>query len=143
MDKTIKIKRTGKIFRTIQEALVYINNIPHKKGQPVMLLYCIDENNVDSILALGIEDGVGPDSYKIISVSGIKVISGIITSEEELPDSSTLVNSETYVYRETITNDLYWIFLDQTHREVAPIDPNIYYRVYSLADKQISVYCLS
>lgn len=134
MDKTIKIKRTGKIFRTIQEALVYLNNIPHKKGQPVMLLYCIDENNVDSILALGIEDGVGPDSYKIISVSGIKVISGIITSEEELPDSSTLVNSETYVYRETITNDLYWIFLDQTHREVAPIDSNIYYRVYSLAD---------
>lgn len=134
MAKTIKIKRSGDVFQSEREAIAFLSRTPHQPGQPVLVRYWASETEIDAILAVGTQTGLGPGTYTIVSVGGIRVISGIVSTENELPDSSMLVNGETWLYKEPVTDDLYWIYLYEDTREVTPVNPNINYRVFSLSD---------
>jgi hypothetical protein len=134
MAKTIKIKRSSEIFQSEREAVAFLARTPHQPGQPVLVRYWTSETEIDAILAVGTQTGIGPGTYTIVSIGGIKVISGIITSERDLPDASTLVNGEVWLYQEPVTHDLYWIYLYMNTREVTPVNPEINYQVFCLSD---------
>lgn len=134
MAKTIKIKRSGDVFQSEREAIAFLARTPHQPGQLILVRYWASETETDAILAIGIQTGSGPGTYTIISTGGIKVIPGIIRSEQELPDSSQLINGETWLYQEPVTFDLYWIYLYENAREVVPVNPDINYRVFCLSD---------
>lgn len=119
------------------EGLGYLNQVSHKPGQLVMATYRTSDDNLDAILALGILDGVGPGHYTVLSVSGLQIISGIFTSASDIPDSSTLINGEVWLWQEAVTNDLYWVYLNVDSREIEPVNPEIYYRVVSLSDMSV------
>lgn len=134
MAKTIKIKRSGDVFQSEREAIAFLSRTPHQPGQPVLVRYWASETEVDAILAVGTQTGFGPGTYTIVSTGGIRVVSGIVTADNELPDASMLVNGETWLYQEPVTYDLYWIYLYEDTREVTPVDPGINYRVFCLSD---------
>ena len=140
MSITIKIKRSGDVFQSEREAISFLSRTPHQPGQPVLARYWSSETEIDAILAIGTQTGFGPGTYTIVSMGGIKVVSGIVTTENELPDSSTLINGETWLYKEPVTYDLYWIYLYGDTREVTPVNPEINYRIFCLSDN--SEYCL-
>ena len=134
MAKTIKIKRSGDVFQSEREAIAFLSRTPHQPGQPVLVRYWASETEIDAILAIGTQTGFGPGTYTIVSTGGIRVVSGIVTADNELPDASQLVNGETWLYQEPVTYDLYWIYLYEDTREVTPVDTNINYRVFCLSD---------
>lgn len=119
------------------EGLGYLNQVSHKPGQLVMATYRTSTDSLDAILALGILDGPGPGHYTVLSVSGLQIISGIFTSASDIPDSSTLINGEVWLWQEAVTNDLYWVYLNVDSREIEPVNPEIYYRVVSLSDMSV------
>lgn len=119
------------------EGLGYLNQVSHKPGQLVMATYRTSTDSLDAILALGILEGVGPGHYTVLSVSGLQIISGIFTSASDVPDSSTLINGEVWLWQEAVTNDLYWVYLNVDSREIEPVNPEIYYRVVSLSDMSV------
>lgn len=132
--KTIQIKRNRTILESKEEALVFLNRIPHTPGQPVMVTYRLTDTDTDTMLALGISDGVGPDHYRLMGASGTRVVSGIIGSSVELPDSTSLTNGQTYLYKEPATGLLYWIYLEGTERIDVAVDPGVHYKVFNLLD---------
>lgn len=134
MAKTIKIKRSGDVFQSEREAIAFLSRTPHQPGQPVLVRYWASDTKTDAILAVGTQTGFGPGTYTIVSTGGIRVVSGIVTTDNELPDASMLVNGETWLYQEPATYDLYWIYLYEDTREVTPVDPGINYRVFCLSD---------
>ena len=134
VNRTIKIKRSAEIFPGKSEAVAFLNRIPHKLGQLVMSRYHTGETSTDTVVAVGITAGMGPGSYSIISSVSTRVIDGIVTQESELPDSTSLVNGQTYIYKEPVTGDLFWIYLNEDIRETTPIDPSIHYRVLLTSD---------
>lgn len=134
MAKTIKIKRSGEVFQSATEAIAFLSRTPHLPGQPVLVRYWASDTETDAILAVGTQTGFGPGTYTIVSVGGVKVISGIITSDQELPDSSELINGEIWLYQESVTHDFYWIYLYEDTREVTIVNPEINYRVFCLSD---------
>lgn len=88
-----------------------------------MATYRTSTDSLDAILALGILEGVGPGHYTVLSVSGLQIISGIFTSASDIPDSSTLINGEVWLWQEAVTNDLYWVYLNVDSREIEPVNP--------------------
>lgn len=119
------------------EGLGYLNQVSHEPGQLVMATYRTPGDHLDAIIAMGLLDGPGPGHYTILSVSGLQIISGIFTSESDIPDSSTLINGEVWLWQEAVTNDLYWVYLNIDSREIEPVSPEVYYRVVSLSDMSV------
>ena len=58
-------------------AVVHLNTIKHEFGKPVMVNYLKPNREVDTIVAIGIKDGTGPDCYSIISEGGKLYVGGV------------------------------------------------------------------
>ena len=91
---TIKILRSAYIETNSDVALIRLNSMEHKIGQPVMVSYYNTDGDVEYIVAIGTRNGVGKDCYSILSTSKEEVINGVV---DELPDVSELVNDAVYI----------------------------------------------
>ncbi len=94
----IQISRSKYIETSRAVAVLRLNEYNFKKGEICMLNYYKDpdyRNNVGVIVAIGVSDGVGENSYRIISQGGAVRVRGVQTT---LPDVSLLVHNELYVY---------------------------------------------
>ena len=91
----IRIARCSIVEGSRLLAVVHLNeSFEHSVGQPVMVRYTKDDGSFDTITAIGIKNGKGPDCYSIISTGGITYVAGIY---EELPDVSSLVHNIPYI----------------------------------------------
>lgn len=90
----IRIKRNSLVEENIGIAMIKLGRLNHVTGQPVIVNYYKENKTVDTILAIGTKNGVGPDCYSIISTSGVTAVNRVLP---ELPDVSELVNGETYI----------------------------------------------
>lgn len=91
---TIRILRSAYIETNSDVALIRLDTMEHKEGQPVMIGYYNTDGDVEYIVALGTKLGVGRDCYSVISTSKEEVINGVVYS---LPDISELVNDAIYI----------------------------------------------
>lgn len=91
---TIKILRSAYIETNSDVALIRLNSMEHKIGQPVMVSYYNADGDVEYIVAIGTCNGVGKDCYSILSTSKEEIINGVV---DELPDVSELVNDAIYI----------------------------------------------
>ena len=91
---TIKILRSAFIETNHNVALIRLDSMEHKVGQPVMVSYYNTDGDVEYLVALGTKNGVGKDCYSIISTSKEEVINGVV---ETLPDVSEVVNDAVYI----------------------------------------------
>ena len=95
----IKISRSEYIERDRNIAVLRVVNREFLAGEPVMVRYYEDseQTKVNALFAIGIKTGQGQDCYKILSLSGLKVVRDVVT---ELPDVSALVHEELYLYQD-------------------------------------------
>lgn len=93
----IKISRSKYVERDRHIAILRLNTAEHLTGQPVMVRYYTESGEIDTIFAIGIKDGIGADCYKVISMGGVELVWDVVT---ELPDISSLVHGELYLYRD-------------------------------------------
>lgn len=100
----IRISRSKYIEKSREIAILRLNMAQHLIGQPIMVRYYIDENQTetDTIFAIGIKNGTGEDCYKVISLGGLNLINDVVY---ELPDVSSLVHGELYLYKDKDDND--------------------------------------
>ena len=75
-------------------AAVHLNTFNHLPGQPVMVNYYRESGKIDTIVAIGIKTGTGPDCYSIISEGGKLFVGGVI---EDIVDVSSLVHDIPYI----------------------------------------------
>ena len=115
---TIRILRDAYIEENSDVALIRLDSIEHKMGQPVMVSYYNTNGDVEYIIAIGTKNGVGKDCYSIISTSTEEVINGVV---DLIPDVSELVNDAVYICKidEKWSKVFIW---EQTIKRTEPLD---------------------
>jgi hypothetical protein len=125
----IKFRRSRIPENSLQDALRKLNLSENKVGQPLVIFYknrtSLGEK-IEILFAIGTADGVGEDTYSIISTTECPQISGVFIQEsedgEELPDVTELVNDEVGIFYHKINKQTYWVFLNSLgNREVVEI----------------------
>lgn len=71
-----------------------------------MVKYYTDQKTVDTVFALGTGDGIGESFYKVISLGGLELVSGVYINDR--PDVVDLSHGELYLYRDS---DLIWNYV--------------------------------
>lgn len=119
-DFKIQISRSKYIETDRHIAWMRLNMCNHLVGQPVMVRYYVDEDQTetDTLFAIGIKNGIGEDCYKVISIGGLNIITGILY---ELPDVSALTHGELYLYQDSETKTWYYVYLLNNERQLEPI----------------------
>ena len=110
-------------------AVVHLNSFRFEKGMPVMVPYKKGNGKIDTMVAIGLADGVGPEYYSIISEGGKLYVAGVY---EELPDVSALVHNVPYIAKVEGQWKLVYISDDNTTRIIGDLDPNDV--IYNLED---------
>lgn len=91
----IQIPRCSTILGNRLAALTHLNECEHVVGQPVMVRYTDENEETDTITAIGIKTGVGKDCYSIISYGQEGAVGNIFY--DTLPDVSSLVHDVPYL----------------------------------------------
>lgn len=117
---TIRISRNKNIADSRSIAIIKLNKLEHKVGQPVMVKYYTDstKTTIDTVVAIGIKDGIGKDCYKVISLGGLILVRGVNT--KNLPDVSELNEGELFLYREN--DSWHYVYLEDKERVVEKIE---------------------
>lgn len=120
--KKIQISRSKFIEESRPVAILRLNEYKFLKGEPVMLNYYKKnpdlKTDIDTLVAIGIKDGVGEDCYRIISAGGTVPVRGVV---DEIPDVSALVHGELYVLHYNQTWFYVYLKEGQEHRTVEAI----------------------
>lgn len=119
----IKISRSKYIEESLEVALIRLDSLFNYKGVLKMINYYTDpsQNSFDTVFASGVKDGVGRDCYRIISLHQESIIWG---AGSNLPDVSSLVHGEKYLYRDPSGD--WWmvqIAADGRTRELHELEP--------------------
>lgn len=117
---TLKILRSAYIETNSDVALIRLDTMEHREGQPVMIQYYDSDSKVKTITAIGTRNGIGKECYSIVSTSDEFIINGV---EETLPDVSQLVNGAIYVSKYEGQWSLVYIWGNEIKR-VEALDPN-------------------
>lgn len=87
-----------------------------------------EDNSIkDIMVAIGVEEGRGPEKYRIIADKRVVVVTSVL---EELPDVSTIAFDQRYVARDTEDGKLY--YLSRTHSQTTD---EIIYEKTEILDK--------
>jgi hypothetical protein len=89
-----------------EAAMIHLGNKEFVAGEPVIINYFEDTNaSVNTIMAVGIKNGKGSDCYRIITLGQYEIVWGV---GRQLPDVSSLVHDELYLYQD---NDDVWYYV--------------------------------
>ena len=81
------------IFTTKESALIHLNSTRIEAGEIRVYRYYSSIGSTDSFVVIGLQDGIGPDCYQILS----KRKNLIVCIDTELPDSSRLIQGQIHV----------------------------------------------
>lgn len=96
---TIQISRGKFIEESRSIAILRLNTKEFKKGEVVMMNYYKDKdfrNNVGVLIAIGVDNGIGEEFYRLVSAGGTVTVRKVTDS---IPDVSSLVHNELYIYK--------------------------------------------
>ena len=80
------------------EAIIHLEEKEFIAGEPVLVNYFEDTNaSINTIMAVGIKDGTGLDCFRIITLGQYEIVWGV---GRQLPDVSSLVHDELYLYQD-------------------------------------------
>lgn len=102
--------RNDIIAKDRESAIIRLNTYPIQNGIPIIIKYFSDpdKTRVDILFAIGIQDGIGPNTYRIISDKGMLLVTNII---QELPDVTQLVHGQIYIYQDLTNSKNYYLYL--------------------------------
>ena len=113
----LRISRDKYIEENRSVAIARLNQFHHLPGQPVMVAYYDENNREQTVLAIGIKNGLGPDCYRISELGETLVVKDVC---EDLPDVSQLTNSEVYISKGD-TGVWNYVYLSGNTRKITPI----------------------
>lgn len=128
----IRFPRCKFIAESRQIALLHLmEDVTHVVGQPVMVSYYKNsqKTEIDTIVAIGIGNGKGKNCFKVITTGQFILIWDIVYS---LPDISSLVHGEVYLYNDRTAKIWYMVYSDNgIYRNIIPIteEPKFYIRL--------------
>lgn len=125
----IQIPRCEIVYGDKTTAIIHLNHYNHIIGQPVMVRYNTADGGTDTITAIGLKTGQGPDCYSITSLGEERYIGGVY---ELLPDVSSLVHNIQYVAKYNNVWSLVYIDGSGTTRVIDPLQDGDNF--YSLSD---------
>lgn len=112
------------IYNNKSSALVILNTLPIKEGELLKIRYKKDTGVIDSLVAIGIKDGVGPDCYTLISDQSIPLVTSILNYR---PDVSDLVSGSVYIYNNPDSNEYSRFFCYQGELIEEELSENFYF----------------
>lgn len=89
-------------------ALVVLNTLSVKEGEILNIRYTTDSGSIDSLVAVGIKDGVGPDCYTMVSDQSIPLVNSIT---DVRPDVSDMISGTIYLFHDTLEEKYQLLFL--------------------------------
>jgi hypothetical protein len=102
----VRFSRCREIMSSREAAMIHLGNKEFVAGEPVIINYFEDTNaSVNTIMAVGIKNGKGSDCYRIITLGQYEIVWGV---GRQLPDVSSLVHDELYLYQD---NDDVWYYV--------------------------------
>lgn len=92
----IRISRSQYIERDRSIAILRLDQCQHYIGQPVQVRYYSnpEQTETDTVVAIGIDNGVGKDCYKVLSLGGLTLVRDVVLDP---PDVSKLTHGEIYL----------------------------------------------
>ena len=102
----VRFSRCREIMSSREAAMIHLGNKEFVAGEPV-IINCFEDTNasVNTIMAVGIKNGKGSDCYRIITLGQYEIVWGV---GRQLPDVSSLVHDELYLYQD---NDDVWYYV--------------------------------
>ena len=73
-----------------------------------IIRYTTDSGSIDSLVAVGIKDGVGPDCYTMVSDQSIPLVNSIT---DVRPDVSDMISGTIYLFHDTLEEKYQLLFL--------------------------------
>ena len=102
----VRFSRCREIMSSREAAMIHLGDKEFVAGEPVIINYFEDTNaSVNTIMAVGIKNGKGADCYRIITLGQYEIVWGV---GRQLPDVSSLVHDELYLYQD---NDDVWYYV--------------------------------
>lgn len=118
----IRFPRCKFIAESRQIALLHLmEDVTHIVGQPVMVSYYKNsqKTEIDTIVAIGIGNGKGKNCFRVITTGQFILIWDIVYS---LPDVSSLIHGEVYLYNDRTAETWYMVYSnDGIYRDIDPI----------------------
>lgn len=116
----VRFSRCREIMDSRSTAMIHLREKEFVVGEPALVNYFEDTNaSVNTIMAVGIKDGKGPDCFRIITLGQYEIVWGV---GRELPDVSSLVHDELYLYQDS--NDVwYYVSAEDGVRMIEPLLP--------------------
>ena len=97
----------GVTHKNKASALVVLNTLTIKEGEVLKIKYETPTGNIDSLIAVGIRDGVGPSCYTLVSDQNIPLITEIL---DYRPDVSETISGAIYLYNDPRSNKYFKYF---------------------------------
>lgn len=85
-------------------ALVVLNTLTIKEGEILKIKYYTSSGQEDSLVAIGIGNGVGPSYYTLVSDQSIPLITSIL---DYRPDVSDMVSGAIYLFNDSASNNYF------------------------------------
>lgn len=117
----VRFSRCREVMSSREAAMIHLGEKEFEAGEPVIINYFEETNaSVNTIMAVGIKNGKGSDCYRIITLGQYEIVWGV---GRDLPDVSSLVHDELYLYQD---NDGVWYYVsapDKITRILEPLLP--------------------
>lgn len=142
----LKFSRCREVLNSRSAAILHLREREFTRGEPAIVNYYEEPGRTSSLntmLAIGVKNGKGKDCFRIVSFGQYEVVWGV---SDNLPDVSSLVHGELYLYLDQTTGVWYYVSApDKLTRILQPVpegrhtyinleDNNIY---FSDSDRQI------
>lgn len=119
----LKFSRCSEVLESRAAAMLHLRNREFTRGEPVIVSYyedTQDSRSINTLMAVGIRNGVGKDCFRIITLGQWEIVWDV---SSELPDVSSLVHDEVYLWKDE--NQVWWYVCapDHVHREKHPLTP--------------------
>ena len=110
------------IFTTKESALIHLNSTRIAAGEIRVYRYYSATGSTDSFVVIGLQDGIGPDCYQILS----KRKNLIVNIDTELPDASRLIQGQIHVC--PVNGIYHMVYIEDSQRIDREIsDSEVYY----------------
>ena len=118
----IKFLRSSKPENSLDDAVKKLNLLENKQGQPILVLYYTETGLIDCLHAIGIKDGIGPETYSIISSNSSLLVSRVGLEEKDIPDVTEPLYDQVFIYRNDNTDQTFWVIDKKGKRELIEIE---------------------
>ena len=92
------------IYQNKSSALIALNLLKIQEGELLKIKYETPSGEIDSLVAVGVKDGMGPSCYTLISDQSIPLITAIL---DYRPDVSDTISGSIYLYNDPNSNNYF------------------------------------